>query len=82
MWEPILQKKWSDAHEFGSTGQPATERSMDIYNNSIGISLGKNNPTTLLQSSFANLTQAQVRAGRLKIISNGNLVWSNSVGEK
>ena len=75
-------KKWSDAHEFGSTGQPAIERSMDIYNNSIGISLGKNNPTTLLQSSFASLTQAQVRAGRLKIISNGNLVWSNSVGEK
>lgn len=79
---PDFAKKWSDAHEFGSTGQPALERSMDIYNNSIGISLGKNNPTTLLQSSFANLTQAQVRAGRLKIISNGNLVWSNSVGEK
>ncbi|MCK4087715.1 hypothetical protein HCY58_11725 [Acinetobacter radioresistens] len=75
-------KKWSDAHEYGSTGQPALERSMDLYNNSIGISLGKNNPTTALRSTFINLTQQQVRSGRLKVISNGGLVWSSSAGEK
>lgn len=75
-------KKWSDAHEYGSSGQPALERSMDLYNNSIGINLGKNNPTVLLTSTFANLTQQQVRAGKMKVISNGKLVWSNSNGEK
>lgn len=75
-------KKWSDAHEYGTSGQPAIERSMDLYNNSIGINLGKNNPTVLLTSTFINLTQQQVRTGKMKVISNGKLVWSNSTGEK
>lgn len=75
-------KKWSDAHEYGAVVNNPIERSMDLYNNSIGINLGKNNPTVLLTSTFANLTQQQVRAGKMKVISNGKLIWSDSNGEK
>jgi hypothetical protein len=75
-------KQWSDAHEYGSSGQPAIERSMDLYNNAIGIQLGKNNPWTFFHSTFISNTKAKVRAGGMLIISNGRLVASSSYGEK
>ena len=75
-------KQWSDAHEYGSIGQPAIERRMDLYNNTIGIQLGKDNPWTFWHSTFISNTKAKVRAGKMLIISNGKLVSSNSYGEK
>lgn len=75
-------KKWSDAHEYGAIENYPLERSMDLYNNAIGINLGKNNPNVYFTSTFADLTQKQVRLGTMKTISNNKLVWSNSIGEK
>lgn len=75
-------KQWSDAHEYGSSGQPAIEKSMDLYNNAIGIQLGKNNPGTFFHSTFISNTKAKVRTGGMRIISGGKLVVSSSYGEK
>lgn len=74
-------KKWSDAHEKGSSGQPKIEYDMDIYNNSIGIQLGKQNATKT-SSQLESIVQQSVRQGKMKIIRSNRLVSSNSSGEK
>lgn len=74
--------QWSNAHEYGATGQPEIERKMDLHNNQIGLSLAVQNPYTMFHSSFINITQAKVRAGDLLRIKNDKLVWTNSEGEK
>lgn len=74
-------KKWSDAHEYGSKGQPKIEQTMDLYNNNIGINIAKSNKF-LSVPAMADFIQKEVRAGKMKIIVNGKLVSSNSDGEK
>lgn len=83
-------KKWSDAHEYGvpkptskaELAQYNLEQSMDLYNNSIGINLGKKHTGLMLPSKMADIVQEQVRTGKLKVISGKSLTWSNSAGEK
>lgn len=74
-------KQWSDAHEYGSNG-PEIEKTMDLYNNSIGLQLGKSYPNTILHSTFVNKTKEKVRNGSCKRIVNNKLVSTNSSGEK
>lgn len=75
-------KKWSDAHEYGSEGQPLIERNMDLFNNAVGLQLAKDNPWTILHSTFISKSKEKCRNGELRIISNGVLVRSSSAGEK
>ncbi len=76
-------KTWGDAHEYGSTSQPAIQRSMDLYNNSFGILLGLQNANYLSHSAMISKTKEKVRAGKLKIINGNNtLIWSSFEGEK
>lgn len=75
-------KQWSDAHEYGAVGQPLIERQMDLYNNAIGIQLGKDNSFVFLHSTFIAKSKEKVRSGKAKIIKYGNLYPSNSYGEK
>lgn len=75
-------KKWSDAHEYGATGQPLIERNMDLYNNAIGIQLGKDNSFVFFHSTFISKSKEKVRSGKAKIIKYGRLYPSNSYGEK
>lgn len=75
-------KQWSDAHEYGSSGQPKIEQEMDLYNNSVGLSLGQNNPGALAHSTFINQSKEKVRNGYCKIIIGNALRWSDPYGEK
>jgi hypothetical protein len=75
-------KTWSDAHEYGTSGQPAIEKTMDLYNNSVGIQLGRDNPNTFWHGTFVSKTKEKVRGGKLYVISSNKLYWSNSYGEK
>jgi hypothetical protein len=75
-------KQWSDAHENGTANNPALEKQMDLHNNAIGIQLGKDNPTTLLHSTFKSKSRDKVRNGSARIISGGKLVASGYAGEK
>lgn len=73
--------QWSNAHEYGSTNQPPLELTMDLYNNSVGLTLAAQYPNTALPTTFANLAQSKVRQGSARIIKNNRLAWSNSEGE-
>lgn len=75
-------KAFSDAHEYGATNPKPLEKSMDLYNNGIGIQLGKDYPNTILHSTFISRTKEKVKGGKCYIISSNKLVWSNSNGEK
>ncbi|MBK7800084.1 MAG: hypothetical protein IPJ53_13360 [Saprospiraceae bacterium] len=75
-------KTWSDAHEYGTIGQPSIERTMDLFNNSVGIQLGKDYPYTILHSTFISKSKEKARSGKLYIIKQNKLYWSNSYGEK
>lgn len=75
-------KTWSDAHEYGTIGQPAIERTMDLFNNNVGIQLGKDYPYTILHSTFISKSKEKVRGGKLYVIKQNKLYWSNSYGEK
>lgn len=75
-------KSWSDAHEYGSTNNTALARQMDLFNNGVGLKLGKDNPGTVLHSTFISKSKEKVRNGECGRIVNGKLVATNSVGEK
>jgi len=75
-------KTWSDAHENGTENNPKIEKTMDLFNNNIGIQLGINNPKTVAHSTFISKTKAEVRNGALKIIKKDKLTWSDKYGEK
>lgn len=75
-------KTWSDAHENGTANNPEIEKTMDLYNNKMGIQLGKDNPNTIKHSTFISKTKEKVRGGKLKIIKNKKLTWSDKNGEK
>lgn len=74
-------KKWSTAHEDGGTG-PALEKQMDLFNNLVGLTLGKDNPGTILHSTFISKTKEKVSNGSCRIIANNKLVNSNKDGLK
>ena len=75
-------KQWSDAHEYGTSGNPEIERTMDLYNNGVGLKLGKDNPNTALHSAFKKKTTEKVDGGYCRTIKNGKLAWSDSSGKK
>jgi hypothetical protein len=75
-------KQWSDAHEYGTSNQPDLEKKMDLFNNSVGLQLARDNPWTRWHSTFIRKTIEKVRTGKFRIIKNGQLVQSNSVGQK
>lgn len=75
-------KQWSDAHEYGASGQPTIERQMDLYNNSVGLALGVSYPGTILHSTFVNRSKEKVRTGQCYVIIGNSLSWSDSYGEK
>ncbi len=75
-------KSWSDAHENGSSSNTTLAKEMDLFNNAIGLKLGKDNPGTVLHSTFISKTKEKVQGGKCKRIVNGKLVATNSAGEK
>ena len=75
-------KKWSNAHENGSYGQPDIEKEMDLYNNSIGLNLGLQYPNTVSHSTFISNSKEKVRNGSAKRIVDGRLTSTNYNGEK
>lgn len=75
-------KKWSDAHENGASNQPDIEKRMDLYNNAVGLKLGRDNPATTLHSTFVKNSKQKVSGGYCRINKNGILVKSNSEGAK
>lgn len=75
-------KKWSDAHENGSSGQPYIEKEMDLHNNSIGLNLGLEYPNTISHSTFISKSKEKVRNGSAKRIVDGRLTSTNYNGEK
>lgn len=75
-------KKWSDAHEYGASNNPWIEKTMDLYNNSIGLALADENPNTIFHSTFKSKTRDAVRNGRCRRIVNGKLVETNADNEK
>ncbi|VYS98756.1 Uncharacterised protein [Tyzzerella nexilis] len=75
-------KSWSDAHEYGSSNNTSLARQMDLFNNGVGLKLGKDNPGTVLHSTFISKSKEKVRSGACRRIVNGKLVATNSSGEK
>lgn len=75
-------RQWSDAHEYGASGQPIAERNMDLYNNRVGINLGITNPNTSSHSTFISKTKGKVSGGDCIIYWNSSYYWSDSFGEK
>lgn len=75
-------KRWSDAHEYGTANNPVLERKMDLHNNSVGLQLAKDNPGTILHSTFKNKTREKVRNGTCRRIASNKLIRTDSSGEK
>jgi hypothetical protein len=80
--QSTFAKAWSDAHENGTPNNPEIEKTMDLYNNAIGIQLGKDNPKMIKNNAFILKTKECVRSGKLKIIKNKQIAWSDKTGEK
>lgn len=55
---------------------------MDLYNNKIGLKLGKDNPKTIKHSTFIKKTKQKVNAGKCRRIVNNKLVNTNKEGLK
>lgn len=74
-------KQWSDAHENGTSNNPAIEKQMDLFNNGVGLYQASLYP---YPSSIANMIQIvinRVNVGGCEIIVSGKIVNSNSVGK-
>jgi hypothetical protein len=59
--------KFTTAHESSPTNDPA-EKAMDLYNNRVGLGIGKDNCT---DQQLAAMCLSALRAGRLKVLSGG-----------
>ncbi len=72
-------KKWTDAHEFGATNQPALERKMDLHNNKVGLNIvtKKMSSRTLERAALK-----KVKDGACKRISKGKLVKTTGGNRK
>ncbi|KEF36871.1 hypothetical protein M670_03953 [Schinkia azotoformans MEV2011] len=91
MWNALMKKyttstyakQFAAAHENGSTGQPAIEKQMDLYNNSVGRGI------TLVGSNLELKLDALAKVGSKvddgygkRISSTGTLIVTNSTGKK
>ncbi|MFC3685262.1 DUF6973 domain-containing protein [Hydrogenophaga luteola] len=69
---------FTSAHE-GAPGNPANREAMDLYNNSIGIKIGAENPKATPEQLAALVRQA-VNEGRTVVMNSaGQLEWSDRV---
>ncbi|MEH6943043.1 DUF6973 domain-containing protein [Bacillus sp. JJ722] len=75
-------EKFATAHEEGSIGQPAIEKKMDLYNNSVGRDLTFNNSGSYGDLAGVNVVQKAVDGGKGQRISKNKLVDTNSGGKK
>jgi len=73
---------WSDAHEYGASGQPTIERSMDLFNNEVGLQLAEDFPNTFWHSTFISKSKAKVSGGYCRRISNDSLIATSTYGLK
>ena len=53
-----------------------------LHNNGVGLKSGKDNPNTVLHSTFKKKTTEKVDGGYCRTIKNGKLAWSDSSGKK
>ncbi|MRX73125.1 hypothetical protein GJU40_13330 [Bacillus lacus] len=68
-------KKFADAHEFGASGQPKNEETMDLHNNSLGRSNAK--------YTAAEIVKYLVDSGSgRRLNSSGQLISTNSSGKR
>lgn len=72
-------QEWGGAHENGTVNNPPLEKQMDLHNNQVGRELGRNSGS---DSDAIPTVRNAVRAGRARRIVNGQLVATNSDGEK
>lgn len=75
-------KKWSDAHENGDKVQPSIVKNMDIYNNKIGLKLGKDYPNIKTPAGMIKKAKVQVSNGKCRRIVADALVKTNKEGLK
>lgn len=71
----VAARNITNAHE-NKENNPRIEMEMDLHNNNIGIGLGRLNPGARLDL-LGDLVQRNVTAGKMRIIKNNKLVWSN-----
>jgi hypothetical protein len=73
-------KAFATAHE-GLPGNTANREAMDLYNNSVGRSIGANNKNATPEQ-LANLVEQSLNQGKLVVVDGkGNLEWSDRVAK-
>lgn len=75
-------EKFATAHEEGSSGQPAIEKKMDLFNNSVGRGLTFSGSGVQGELAALYVVRKAVDGGKGKRISSGKLVATNSSGKK
>lgn len=74
----ILANRFGDAHE-AEPGQPLIEKQMDLYNNSVGYDIIKNDTKKqVTKDNLKNHVADAVNNGKLKFIKGDKLVPSNT----
>ncbi len=60
---------FSSAHECGTPEDRIKEKEMDLFNNSVGINIGKNN-SNKNDNEIALLVMSELVGGKLRVLSN------------
>ena len=86
--DPLVQKNlakaFTDAHE-EEPSQPPIEKTMDLFNNAVGIEIGDRFPITSLTQSpviiteIENNIQAASAIGRMRFVCRGMLISTNLI---
>lgn len=74
-------KQWSNAHENGTSNNPALEKQMDLFNNGVGLYQYSLNSNPGSISKMISIIKKRVDVGGCEIIRNGRIVNSDTVGK-
>lgn len=70
-------QRWSDAHEYSTPINEATDAYMDIHNNDVGIEIGKANPNAS-PMELAKIIMKRINKGDMIILDKrSNIIMSN-----
>ena len=74
-------RQWSNAHENGTSNNPALEKQMDLFNNGVGLYQYSLNSNPGSISKMISIIKKRVDVGGCEIIRNGRIVNSDTVGK-
>jgi RHS repeat-associated protein len=76
-----VAKKFGDAHEEDRPGQPTSEKTMDLHNNSVGRQVALDNPNATVQE-LVNILVDKIKNGELKVLDSKGNVTNSSVTDQ